>query len=67
MYPTMAVQARAVELIEYNSTRCPNDEGRKWDDLYGNKEIDGKQEQMTMELQAHLKSLKKLPPFEAGI
>ena len=47
----------------YDLLQDPNE----WVNLYGNKEIAGKQEQKTQALLAHLKLLKKLPPFEAGI
>jgi arylsulfatase len=35
----------------------------EWTDLYGEKEIEERQEAMTRELLTHLKSLKQLPPY----
>jgi len=43
----------------YDLLQDPNE----WVDLYGNKEITGKQEKMMQDLMEHLKSLKQLPPI----
>ncbi len=39
----------------------------EWEDIYGQMDLKEKQEQMTKDLMAHLKTLKQLPPVKSGI